>query len=115
MIFFRVSTAKSYGFGHFSRLKALRYFLDKPVHWFVDKDCDDEIKSNIPKEDNITEEINNKTSTKTIQKAKLNSPSSIIVCDSYNLNILELESSKIRVIMLSDQNIKFKCHNIEII
>ena len=112
MIFFRVSTKKSNGYGHFARLRAVRRFLEKPVHWFVDKDCDDEIKSKIPKEDIITEETNNKTSAKTIQKVKLCSSSSIMVCDSYNLNIMELVSSNVRIIMLTDQKIKFKCRNI---
>ena len=110
MIIFRVSTENSFGFGHFARLSAVRLFLKEPVHWFVDKNCSKSIKLKIPKEDKITEEINNITSEKTIRMAKLYS--SVVVCDSYNLDIMELEASCVRVIIFTDKNIKLKSDNI---
>ena len=55
-IYFRVATDPTTGFGHMSRMLALRQVFKEPVKWFVDPRTKKEVSEWVPKTDEVYEE-----------------------------------------------------------
>ena len=55
-ICFRVATDPTTGFGHMSRMRALRKVFKEPVKWFVDPRTKKEVSEWVPKTDEVYEE-----------------------------------------------------------
>ena len=84
-IYVRVATDPKTGFGHMSRMLALRKVFKEPVKWFVDPRSKKEVTEWVPKTDEVFEE----TAVESIGQLLSATNAQIgglIICDSYNVS-----------------------------
>ena len=102
-IYFRVATDPKTGFGHMSRMLALRKVFKEPVKWFVDPQTKKEVSEWVQKPMKFMK----RTAIDSI--AQLQSASSaqsdgLIICDSYNISCKGLGLTNLPTVYFCDSD-----------
>ncbi len=103
VILFRVATDPETGFGHFSRMQALRKVFKEPVKWFVDPRTKKEVNEWVSKTDEIYEE---KTVDGIAQllSATRDQTEALIICDSYHVSCESLAIANLPIVYFCDSD-----------
>jgi spore coat polysaccharide biosynthesis predicted glycosyltransferase SpsG len=102
-IYFRAATHPTTGFGHMSRMLALRKVFKEPVKWFVDPRTKKEVSEWIPKTDEVYEETA-VDSIAQLQSATNAQSDGLIICDSYNVSCKGLGVANLPTVYFCDSD-----------
>jgi spore coat polysaccharide biosynthesis predicted glycosyltransferase SpsG len=102
-IYLRVATNPTTGFGHMSRMLALRKVFKEPVKWFVDPRTKKDVSEWVPKTDEVYEE-SAVDSIAQLQSATKAQPDGLIICDSYNVSCKGLGVANIPTVYFCDSD-----------
>ena len=102
-IYFRVATDPETGFGHMSRMLALRQVFKGPVKWFVDPKTKKKVSEWVPKTDEIYEEkaVDSIAQLLTATNAETDG---LIICDSYKISCKGLALTKLPTVYFCDSD-----------
>lgn len=100
-VFLRVSSNPQFGAGHLSRMSSLREKISGSVVWFVDPEHNKALSHYIPPKDKIVFEHSIHSVAKILSFA-LKNRNSRIICDSYNIDPLELAPAFAQTIYFTD-------------
>ena len=100
-IYFRVATDPATGFGHMSRMQALRQVFKEPVKWFVDPRTKKEVNQWISKTDEVYEEVTVDSIAKLLSATR-DQTEALIICDSYNVSCERLASANVPTVCFCD-------------
>ena len=100
-IYLRVATNPTTGFGHMSRMLALRKVFKDPVKWFVDPRTKKEVSEWVPKTDEVYEETA-VDGIAQLQSATKAQSAGLIVCDSYNVSCKGLAVANLPIVYFCD-------------
>ena len=102
-ICFRVATDPTTGFGHMSRMRALRKVFKEPVKWFVDPRTKKEVSEWVPKTDEVYEETAIDSIAQLLCATNAQSDG-LIICDSYNISCKALGEANLPTVCFCDSD-----------
>ena len=102
-IYFRVATDPASGFGHLSRMLALRRVFKEPVKWFVDPRAKKEVGKWVPKTDEVYEETAVDSIAQLLSAANTQREV-LIICDSYNVSCKGLRVANLPTVYFCDSD-----------
>ena len=113
-IYFRVATDPTAGFGHMSRMLALRQVFNEPVKWFVDPKTKKEVSEWVSNTDEVYEEamIDSIVKLQSFISAETNS---LIICDSYKVRYEEIASANVPAVYFDDNEVWPSSDNVMIV
>ena len=113
-IYFRVATDPETGFGHMSRMLALRQVFKEPVKWFVDPKTKKKVSERVSKTDEIHEEkaVDGITQLLTATHADTDG---LIICDSYKISCKGLALAKLPTIYFCDSDRRSVIENVTVV
>ncbi len=100
-IYFRVATDPRVGFGHMSRMFALRQVFKEPVKWFVDPRTKKSVSKLVSKTDEIYEETAVDSVAQLLSASKAQTDG-LIICDSYNVSCKGLAAANLPIVYFCD-------------
>ena len=102
-ICFRVATDPTTGFGHMSRMLALRKVFKKPVKWFVDPRTKREVSEWVSKTDQVFEETSVDGIDQLLSVARAQTDT-LVICDSYNVRCKGLAVANLPMVYFCDSD-----------
>ena len=102
-IYFRVATDSTTGFGHMSRMLALRQAFKEPVKWFVDPRTIKEVSEWVSKTDQVYEETAVGGIAQLLSATKKQTEA-LIICDSYNVSCKGLAVANLPTVYFCDSD-----------
>ena len=100
-IYLRVATDPATGFGHMSRMLALRQVFKEPVKWFVDPRTEKAVNEWVSKTDEVYEETAVGGIDQLLSATK-SQTEALIICDSYNVSCEGLAVTNLPTIYFCD-------------
>jgi spore coat polysaccharide biosynthesis predicted glycosyltransferase SpsG len=100
-IYLRVATDPATGFGHMSRMLALRQVFREPVKWFVDPSTKKAVKGRFSKTDEVYEETAVGSIDQLLSATK-SQTEALIICDNYNVSCKGLAVTNLPIIYFCD-------------
>ena len=102
-IYVRVATDSTTGFGHMSRMLALRQVFKEPVKWFVDPRTIKEVSEWVSKTDQVYEETAVDGIAQLLSATK-SQKDALIICDSYNVSCKGLAVANLPTVYFCDSD-----------
>ena len=113
-ICFRVATDPTTGFGHMSRMRALRKVFKEPVKWFVDPRTKKEVSEWVPKTDEVYEETAVDSIAQLLSASKIQTEA-LIVCDSFNVRCEGFRVTNLPTVYFCDSDTQPVFDNVSIV